>query len=101
MYIAPGQGQATPWGQIVSLTHLFFQFSPCCKFSPLNGFVTVFPIQMYMRPNLILLKNRSWSTRVIIYINFVELGPLMLHAKFQDHRTSVSGEEYSKGFYHI
>ena len=25
----------------------------------------------------------------------------MLHAKFQDHRTSGSGEECFKGFYHI
>ena len=25
----------------------------------------------------------------------------MLHAKFQDHRTSGSGEEDLKGFYHI
>ena len=25
----------------------------------------------------------------------------MLHAKFQDHRTSGSGEEDFKGFYHI
>ena len=31
--------------------------------------------------------------RVIIYINFVKLESPMLHAKFQDHRTSVSGEE--------
>ena len=31
--------------------------------------------------------------RVIIYINFVELESQMLHAKFQDHRTSGSGEE--------
>ena len=30
---------------------------------------------------------------VIIYINFVELESSMLHAKFQDHRTSGSGEE--------
>ena len=29
---------------------------------------------------------------VIIYINFVELEPPMLHVKFQDHRTSGSGE---------
>ena len=28
---------------------------------------------------------------VIIYINFVELGSPMLHAKFQDHTTSGSG----------
>ena len=31
--------------------------------------------------------------RVIIYINFVELESPMLHAMFQDHRTSGSGEE--------
>ena len=30
--------------------------------------------------------------RVMIYINFVEL-LLMLHAKFQNHRPSGSGEE--------
>ena len=31
--------------------------------------------------------------RIIIYINFVELESPMLHAKFQDYRTSGSGEE--------
>ena len=31
--------------------------------------------------------------KVIIYINFVELESPMLHAKFQDHGTSGSGEE--------
>ena len=30
---------------------------------------------------------------VTIYTNFVEIDSLMLHAKFQDHRTSGSGEE--------
>ena len=39
--------------------------------------------------------------RVIIYINFVELESLMLHVKFQDHRTSGSGEEDFKDFCHI
>ena len=29
--------------------------------------------------------------RVIIYMNFVELESPMLHAEFQDHRTSGSG----------
>ena len=38
---------------------------------------------------------------VIVYINFVELEALMLHAKFQDHRTSGSGEEDFKSFYYI
>ena len=32
--------------------------------------------------------------RVIIYINFVEIQSPLLHAKFQDHRTSVSGEDF-------
>ena len=31
--------------------------------------------------------------RIIIYINFIELESLVLHAKFQDHRNSGSGEE--------
>ena len=31
---------------------------------------------------------------VIIYINFVELESLILHAKFQEHRTSGSGEDF-------
>ena len=31
--------------------------------------------------------------RVTIYINLVELESPMLHAKFQDHRTSGSGEQ--------
>ena len=30
--------------------------------------------------------------RVMFYINFVELLPLMLHAKFQNHRPSGSGD---------
>ena len=30
--------------------------------------------------------------RVIIYINFVDIESPMLHAKFQDHRTSGSGD---------
>ena len=33
-----------------------------------------------------------------MYINFVELESLMLHAKFQDHRTPGSRQV---GFYHI
>ena len=34
------------------------------------------------------------GTRVTIYINFVELESPMLQAKFQDHRTSGSGEVF-------
>ena len=34
--------------------------------------------------------------RVIIYINFVELESPMLHAKFQDHKTSGSEEDFQR-----
>ena len=39
------------------------------------------------------LKIGQGQPRVIIYINFVEIESTMIHAKFQDHRTSGSGEE--------
>ena len=48
------------------------------------------------KPNLPILpchKIGQGHHRVIIYINFVELKSPMLHAKFQDHRSSDSGEE--------
>ena len=38
-------------------------------------------------------KTGEGQSKVIIYINFVELESLMLHAKLQDRRTSGSGEE--------
>ena len=34
----------------------------------------------------------------MIYTNFVELHCLLLHAKFQNHRPSGSGEDFSKVF---
>ena len=34
----------------------------------------------------------------MIYMNFVELHCLMLHAKFQNHRPSGSGEDFFKVF---
>ena len=44
-------------------------------------------IYMYIAPG-------QGQPRVIIYIKFVELESLMLHAKFQDHRTSGSGVDF-------
>ena len=38
-------------------------------------------------------KTGQGQPRVIIYMNFVEFESPMLHAKFQDHRTSGSGDE--------
>ena len=60
--------------------------------TPLFSF---FPIEKPKLPNLTLPLNRSRSTQGHhFYINFVALESLMLHAKFQDHRTTGSGEEY-------
>ena len=49
-------------------------------------------------PNLTLPYIVKGQPRVIIYTNFVELHLFMLHAKFQDHRTSDSGKEVFKAF---
>ena len=38
--------------------------------------------------------------RVIIYINFVKLEYIMLHAKFHDRRTVSSVGEDFEGFHH-
>ena len=110
MYIAPGQGQATSLGSFVFFLFFFFvlfvqkcnssvNLVICFKFYPLNDFVTVFPFKP------ICVKIWPWhkigqgQPRVTIHKkNFVELESPMLHAKFQDHRTSGSREE---GFYHI
>ena len=50
--------------------------------------VTVFPIQ-----NTGDRKIGQGQPRVIIYKNFVELESPIIHAKFQDNRTSGSGED--------
>ena len=46
-------------------------------------------------------KRGQGQLRVIIYIDFVELVPQMLHTKFQGNRPSGSGEEDFKDFYNI
>ena len=43
----------------------------------------------------------SWSTVGHNLYIFVEPQSSLLHAKFQDHHTSGSGEEDFKGFYHL
>ena len=43
MYIAPGLGQSTPWGQNFYFNKPFVTLVICCKFLPLNDFLTVFP----------------------------------------------------------
>ena len=45
-------------------------------------------IYMYLDPG-----QGQGQPKVIIYINFVQLESPMIHAKFQDNRTSDSGED--------
>ena len=87
-YIAPGQGQTTPFGQ------KFF-----ISIDILSNFLQVlsFKSQFNNFPH-----SNAWANqghhRVMIYTNNVELCYLMLHAKFQNHRPSDSGEEDFKAF---
>ena len=83
IHVAPGQGLTTPTGRnfyvnrnILSL----WSFVASCKKISLDQIWTC-------------RKIGQGQPRVIIYIDFVELESPMIHAKFQDHRTSGSGEE--------
>ena len=53
---------------------------------------------MHSLPNLTLPENRSGQLGISIYTNYVELESPMLHAKFQDHRISGSGEDFLEVF---
>ena len=55
------------------------------------------PVNAHLRTGIY--KIGQGHPKVMIYINFVELLSLMLHAKFQNHRPSGSGEEDFKGFF--
>ena len=48
---------------------------------------------MHGQPMLALHKIGQGHPKVMIYINFVELFSLMLHAKIQNHRPSGSGKK--------
>ena len=68
---SPGAGEDNPLGSKLYHKHK----SPvnlviCCKFKPLNGFVTVFPIQIHRQPSLTLAVKLA---KVNIYRNVVEL----------------------------
>ena len=51
------------------------------------------PVNAHLISGPTVSKLGQGQPRVIIYTNFVELESPILHAKFQDHRTSGSGEE--------
>ena len=90
---SPRTGADSPWGHffmnsIIQSIEFF-----AASFPQLNDFITAFPIQTYrdrIKPSR---KLGQGQPTVIIYIKFVELESPMIHAKFQDHRTSGSGVE--------
>ena len=96
MYLAPGQRQTTPWHHFFLQKYKFsINLVICCKFYPLNDFVTVLSIKCRGCQKGPCRKIGQGHYRVIIYINFVDLECPMLHVKFQDHRTSGSGEVFT------
>ena len=96
MYIAEGQGQTTTW-EPNSFQNLKFpvHLPISCKFCPSIPILTIFPIQMHVRPCR---RIGQGHPRVMIYIYFVEFNCLMLHVKFQNHRLYGSGDEDFKIF---
>ena len=78
-----------------------FQVTGCNSFEVKTPQFSCSLIEKPKLPNLTLPQIGKGQPRVIIYTNFVELHLFMLHAKFQDHRTSDSGKEDFKAFYHI
>ena len=59
--------------------------------TPHHGYTISSPCEPNGSGELIIGRSQP---RFIIHINFVELESPMLHAKFQDQRTSVSGEDF-------
>ena len=95
VYIAPGAGADNPLGpkyfhEYKSSVHLLI---PSKFFLTLNDIFLFFPLKCMVGLSWPCCKKGQGHPRVIIYTNFVELHCLMLHAKFQNHRPSCSGEE--------
>ena len=65
----------------------------CCKFYPLNDLVTFSNSNPYASKFDLGVEQFKVNPGSSFIINLVELESQMLHAKFQDHRTSRSGEE--------
>ena len=103
MYIAPGQGPTTPWGQ-----NFYFNIN----LSSLWSFAVSF-FQQWLSNSFSLYKNirdQIWpcckigqgQPSVIIWTNYDEPEPPVLHTKPQGHWPFGSGEEdFLKGFYHL
>ena len=94
MYTAPSQGQTTPLAQNIFINiNLLSICSFLESFLPLNDISYFFPFKCMGDLSWPCRQKGQGHPRVMIYTNFVELHCLMLHAKFQNHRPSGSGEE--------
>ena len=89
MYIAPGQGQTTPWGQYFFINKYSVNLVISWKFFPSNDFLTVSPIQTHKRR-----KIGQGQQKVIIYTNFLGLESPMMHVKFQDQGKKITIYEH-------
>ena len=102
MYIAPGQGQTSPWGQnfyfninILSL----WSFAVSFFFFPLNDFLTVFPHIKSIRDQIWpCCKIGQGQLRVIIWTNYDGPESPMLHTKPEDHWPFGSREDFLRVF---
>ena len=101
MYIEPqGRGRQPPGVKFFSININFL--SICIlptSFLHLIPFYYFFPFECISELSFPCRKIGQGHPRVMIYTNFVELHCLLLHAKFQNHRPSGSGEgRFSKVF---
>ena len=93
MYIAPGQGQTFPLGSKSFQKHKYsVNLVIYCKFYTLNNFETFFLFKR-IGVQIDLDVKQVKVTPGSSYINLVELETPMLHAKFQDHRSTGRREE--------
>ena len=97
MYIAPGQGQTTSWGQyfFININFLSICILPA-SFLHLIPFYYFFPFECISELSFPCREIGQGHPRITIYINFVEFNCLLLHAKFQNRRPSGSGEDFQR-----
>ena len=92
--IAPEQGQTTLWAHNIFINiNLLSICSFLASFLPLNDIFLFSQSNAWAAYVVLAVKKGHGHPKVMIYTNFVELHCLMLHAKFQNHRPSGSGEE--------
>ena len=92
----PGAGADHPLGTIfvsININLLSICIRPV-SLPPCNYILLFFPFKCIGDLSWPCRKICQGHPRVMMYINFVELFSLMLHAKFQNHRPCGSGEEF-------